>query len=75
MADEKAVELPKGCDWPALRGKTGTDLADYTDLLRNRAKTPSITKKDRPLTRDLFAKCGKCYGADQSGSSVPPLIV
>ena len=49
MADEKAVELPNGCDWPALRGKTGTDLTDfYTDLLRKLAKTSGITKKDRP---------------------------
>ena len=61
MADEKAVELPKGCDWPALRCKTGTGLADfYTDLLRKLPKTPGITKKDRPLTRNHFAKFGKC---------------
>ncbi len=43
MADEKGVELPKGCDWPKLRDKTGTELTDfYTDLLRKLSKTPGI---------------------------------
>jgi hypothetical protein len=35
MADERGVELPKGCDWPSLREKTGTELTDfYIDVLR-----------------------------------------
>jgi type I restriction enzyme M protein len=39
MADERAVELPKGCDWPALRDASGTALIDaYTDTLRTLAK-------------------------------------
>src|SRR5881628_637691 len=43
MADERGVELPKGCDWPALRQKTGTDLTDfYIDVLRKLAKTPGV---------------------------------
>lgn len=43
MADEKAIELPKGCDWPALREKSGTALTDhYVDLLRKLGKTPGI---------------------------------
>src|SRR6266511_2687880 len=29
MADERGVDLPKGCDWPNLREKTGTDLTEY----------------------------------------------
>jgi type I restriction enzyme M protein len=43
MADEKAVELPKTCDWPALRDKNGTALTDhYTDTLRKLGRTPGI---------------------------------
>ena len=29
MADERAITLPEGCDWPSLRDKSGTDLTDY----------------------------------------------
>jgi type I restriction enzyme M protein len=43
MADERGVELPKGCDWPKLRDKNGTALTDhYADLLRTLGKTPGI---------------------------------
>src|SRR5207249_515055 len=43
MADEKGVEVPKGCDWPNLRDKAGSDLTDfYVDLLRKLAKQPGI---------------------------------
>jgi type I restriction enzyme M protein len=43
MADEKGLELPKGCDWGALRGKSGTALLDdYSDVLRRLGKTPGI---------------------------------
>jgi type I restriction enzyme M protein len=43
MADEKSVSLPKGCDWPKLRDKSGTKLTDdYVDILRTLAKTPGI---------------------------------
>jgi HsdM-like protein/N-6 DNA methylase len=35
MADERAIQLPKGCDWPLLVGKSGTALRDhYIDVLR-----------------------------------------
>src|SRR5262249_1819359 len=43
MADEKAIELPKKCDWPTLRDLSGTALTDhYVDTLRALAKTPGI---------------------------------
>jgi type I restriction enzyme M protein len=43
MADERGVELPKGCDWPNLREKTGTDLSEYyVDLLRKLGKAPGV---------------------------------
>jgi type I restriction enzyme M protein len=43
MADEKGVDVPKGCDWPTLRDKSGSDLTDsYVDLLRKLAKQPGI---------------------------------
>jgi type I restriction enzyme M protein len=43
MADEKGVEIPKGCDWKKLRDTSGTDLIDrYVDVLRTLGKTKSI---------------------------------
>jgi type I restriction enzyme M protein len=43
MANERKVELPKGCDWPKLRDKSGTALTEhYADLLRALSKTPGI---------------------------------
>jgi type I restriction enzyme M protein len=39
MADERGIDVPKGCDWPTLRDKAGSDLTDfYVDLLRKLAK-------------------------------------
>ena len=38
MADERAVELPKGCDWPTLRDTQRHGLMDhYVDVLRKLA--------------------------------------
>jgi len=35
MADEKAVNIPKGYDWESLKNKSGQELMDhYTDTLR-----------------------------------------
>lgn len=35
MADEKGVEIPKGCDWATLKELSGTDLTDhYNEVLR-----------------------------------------
>jgi type I restriction enzyme M protein len=49
MADERSIELPKGCDWPTLIGKSGTDLRDdYIDILRTLGK-------QRGLLGDIFA--------------------
>ncbi|NLH10330.1 MAG: SAM-dependent DNA methyltransferase [Holophagae bacterium] len=43
MADERSVELPKGCSWPTLRDTSGTELLDrYTDLLRTLGRQPGI---------------------------------
>ena len=43
MAHEKKIKLPKGCDWPDLRAKSGTELTDgYIDLLRILGKQPGI---------------------------------
>jgi type I restriction enzyme M protein len=43
MADERGLDLPKGCDWPTLRDASGTALIDlYTDLLRKLGRTPGI---------------------------------
>ena len=43
MADERAIELPEGCDWPSLRDKSGTHLTDYyIDLLRSLGKNPGL---------------------------------
>jgi type I restriction enzyme M protein len=43
MADEKGIDLPDGCTWPALRGKSGTDLTEhYIDVLRTLGRCPGI---------------------------------
>jgi type I restriction enzyme M protein len=49
MADERDIELPKGCDWPGLVNKSGTALQDhYIDLLRKLGQ-------QRGLLGDIFA--------------------
>ena len=49
MADERDIELPKGCDWPSLVNKSGTALQDhYVDLLRKLGQ-------QRGLLGDIFA--------------------
>jgi type I restriction enzyme M protein len=49
MADERDIELPKGCDWPSLVNKSGTALQDhYIDLLRTLGQ-------QRGLLGDIFA--------------------
>jgi type I restriction enzyme M protein len=49
MADERAIELPKGCDWQTLIKKSGTDLRDdYIDILRTLGK-------QQGLLGDIFA--------------------
>jgi type I restriction enzyme M protein len=43
MADERGVDVPKGCAWPAIRDKSGIDLTDhYIEVLRKLGKTPGI---------------------------------
>jgi type I restriction enzyme M protein len=43
MADERSVAVPKGCDWGALRVKTGTELTDsYIDILRTLGKETGL---------------------------------
>jgi len=43
MAEEKDVAVPKGCEWPKLREKSGEALEEhYTDTLRTLGKTPGI---------------------------------
>ena len=43
MADEREVDLPKSCEWPVLRDKSGTDLTEtYIDLLRALGKADGI---------------------------------
>jgi type I restriction enzyme M protein len=43
MADEKGIDLPRGCGWKGIREKSGTDLIDnYADVLRALGKTPGI---------------------------------
>jgi type I restriction enzyme M protein len=43
MAAEKRVSIPRGCDWPTLREKSGTALLDrYSDILRRLGKTAGL---------------------------------
>lgn len=34
MADEKGLALPTGCDWNALKAKSGTELIDAYEIGR-----------------------------------------
>src|SRR5512137_965177 len=50
MADERAVNLPEGCDWKTLMVQSGSDLTDhYSDVLRKLSKQPG-------LLGDIFAE-------------------
>lgn len=50
MADERGIDVPKGCDWPNLRDKAGSELTDfYVDLLRKLAKQTG-------MLGDIFAE-------------------
>jgi len=43
LADEKGVPVPEGCDWKALRAKSGTDLLDhFTETLRTLSRQKGI---------------------------------
>ncbi len=43
MADEKGVQIPKGCDWDSLKKLSGTDLTDhYGELLRKLRESPGL---------------------------------
>ncbi len=49
MADERRIELPKGCDWQTLLKKSGTELRDdYIDILRKLGR-------QQGLLGDIFA--------------------
>lgn len=49
MTDERGLRLPKGCDWPDLCSKTGTELLDYyVDVLRTLGK-------EKGILGDIFA--------------------
>ncbi len=50
MADERGVEIPKGCDWGSLKGESGTALTDhYQDILRR-------LREARGLLGDIFSQ-------------------
>ena len=43
MADERAIRLPEGCDWPSLRDKSGTHLTEYhIDRLRTLGRNAGL---------------------------------
>src|SRR6266404_429263 len=43
MADEKAVVIPKGCDWASLKPLSGTKLTDhYNDVLRKLGESEGL---------------------------------
>lgn len=50
MADEKGIDVPKGCDWASLKDKSGNDLTDhYADMMRKLREAPG-------LLRDIFSQ-------------------
>lgn len=43
MADERGIDLPRGCGWQSIRSESGTQLTDkYIDVLRTLGKQPGI---------------------------------
>src|SRR5678815_5707440 len=43
MADERDQKVPKDCDWPSIRDKSGSELTEhYIDVLRTLGKTQGI---------------------------------
>lgn len=49
MADERDVELPKGCTWTDFRDLSGEALADkYIDVLRKLGKSGGILAEIYP---------------------------
>lgn len=50
MADEKAVELPPGCDWDTLKSLNGTALTDHYLLLLQKLRD------SQGLLGDIFAQ-------------------
>jgi type I restriction enzyme M protein len=43
MADEKGIDVPKGCEWESLKKRSGNDLTDhYQDVLRQLREAPGI---------------------------------
>lgn len=43
MAAERTVEIPKGCGWPTIRDRSGTELVDhYIEVLRKLGKVSGI---------------------------------
>ncbi|MCZ7607036.1 MAG: type I restriction-modification system subunit M [Planctomycetota bacterium] len=56
MADEKGIALPKGCSWPVLIEKSGTDLLDhYVDVLRTLGK-------EKGILGDIYAGAQSRFG-------------
>ena len=50
MADERGVEIPKGCGWDSLKAKSGTELTDhYQDILRR-------LREAKGLLGDIFSQ-------------------
>jgi type I restriction enzyme M protein len=50
MAEERGAGVPKGCDWPSLKDKSGTALTDhYADILRK-------LREAGGLLADIFAQ-------------------
>lgn len=50
MADEKGVQVPKGCDWNSLKNLSGTKLTDhYSDVLRK-------LREAKGILGDIFAQ-------------------
>ena len=68
------LRLPDGTFTPYSPG-TKTNVifftkgipTDYTWVYDCRTNIPSITKKDRPLTKEHFAEFEKCFGSDPNG--------
>jgi hypothetical protein len=64
MAEEKGVEIPKGCDWDTLKKLSGTDLTDhYNEVLRKLRSADGLlgdifTQATSRFTKGIWSNAG-----------------
>lgn len=70
------LRLPNGTFTPYSQGVKANVIffqkglpTQYTWIYDNRTNIPGVTKKERPLTQQMFLDFETCYGADPNGNA------